>query len=265
MGVLNVTPDSFSDGGRYFGHEEAIAKGLQMLAEGADLVDVGGESTRPGADPVPESEEMRRVIPVVEALAPRIRVSVDTTKASVAQAAVDAGATLINDTSATLWLVAAARGVGWIAMHMRGNPRTMQQHVDYEDVVGEVHGFLVERARRATDAGVEEVWVDPGIGFAKTPEQNLVLLRRVSDLVSSGFPVVLGTSRKSFLGRLAAKEGADPAPVSERLEGSLATAVWGMLSGVSMVRAHDVAATVQVASLVGDTRIAQTLEEVGAR
>ena len=164
MGVLNVTPDSFSDGGRWLDPDAAVAHGLALVAEGADVVDVGGESTRPGAEPVAEDEELRRVLPVIEALAPHVRVSIDTRRAAVAEAAVAAGATLVNDVSASLWPVAAAAGpgVGWVAMHMQGEPRTMQQAPAYDDVVAEVRAFLVERAERARAAGVDEVWIDPG-------------------------------------------------------------------------------------------------------
>jgi dihydropteroate synthase len=253
MGVLNVTPDSFTDGGRFYSREGALARGLEMVAEGADIVDVGGESSRPGAEPVTEAEELRRVVPVIEALSPHVRVSVDTTKAAVAAAAVHAGATLVNDVSASLHEVAAARGVGWVAMHMRGTPRTMQQDPRYDDVVGEVAAFLEERAEAALATGVSEVWVDPGIGFGKTPEHNLSLLRHLDRLVAMGHPVMIGTSRKSFLGRLTGDgAGGGPLPAEERLPASLATAVWAMANGVGMVRVHDVAATRQAAMVVGD-------------
>jgi dihydropteroate synthase len=252
MGVLNVTPDSFSDGGRWLDRDAAIRHGLDMIAEGADVVDVGGESTRPGAEPVAEDEERRRVIPVIEALAGRVRVSVDTTKPSVAEASVAAGATLINDVSAGLWPVAAAAGVGWVAMHMQGEPRTMQVDPYYTDVVGEVLEFLVRRSAEAEAAGVGEVWIDPGIGFGKNLDHNLSLLRHLDRFVATGRPVMIGTSRKSFLGRLAAgAAGTPPAPVEDRLEGSLATAVWAINLGVGMVRVHDVAPTVQALRLAG--------------
>jgi dihydropteroate synthase len=240
MGILNVTPDSFSDGGRFLDREAAVAHGLALAEAGADIVDVGGESTRPGADPVPEADERERVVPVVEALAPHVRVSIDTTKAAVAEAAIDAGATLVNDVSASLAEVAAARGAGWVAMHMQGEPRTMQADPHYDDVVAEVTQFLAEKAEEARAAGVEEVWVDPGIGFGKTADHNLSLLRHLRALVATGFPVAVGTSRKSFLGRLTGD-----APVEDRLEGSVATAVWAVDQGARMVRVHDVAATVQ--------------------
>jgi dihydropteroate synthase len=253
MGVLNVTPDSFSDGGAYLDAEAAIARGLEMLGEGADVVDVGGESTRPGAAPVDEAEERRRVVQVIAALAPHGRVSIDTRKAAVAEAAVEAGASLVNDVSATLYPVAAATGAGWVAMHMQGDPRTMQDQPVYTDVVTEVRDFLVERAESAVAAGVGEVWIDPGFGFGKTAAHNLSLLKHIDVLVDTGFPVVVGTSRKAFIGRLmAAADGAphETAPTDERLEGSLATAVWAMSRGAGMVRVHDVLATVQAAAVV---------------
>jgi len=253
MGVLNVTPDSFSDGGLYLDPERALERGLEMVAEGADVVDVGGESSRPGAEPVSEAEECRRVVPVIDGLAPHVRVSVDTVKPAVAEAAVAAGATLVNDVSATLWPVAASTGVGWVAMHMKGTPRTMQKDPRYADVVGEVRSFVLARAREAADAGVGEVWVDPGIGFGKSVDHNLSLLRHLPELAAAGFPVVVGTSRKSFLRRLAPRADGRPAAVEDRLPGSLSTATWAMLAGAAMVRVHDVAATVQAATLVGQT------------
>ena len=255
MGVLNVTPDSFSDGGRFLDPEAALAHGLAMAEEGADVVDVGGESSRPGAEPVPEAEELARVVPVVAALAPRVRVSVDTVKPAVAVAAVAAGATLVNDISAALWPLAAEAGVGWVALHMQGTPATMQRDPRYDDVVRDVSGFLLRRGRQAREAGVEEVWLDPGIGFGKTVAHNLALLARLPVLVAAGFPVMIGTSRKGFIGRLGASAAGEPAPLDRRLAGSLATAVWAMLAGAAMVRVHDVAATVRAAALVGGARL----------
>jgi len=251
MGVLNVTPDSFSDGGRWFDHRAAIAHGLDMAAQGADVVDVGGESTRPGARPVDEMEECRRVVPVVEALARRVRVSVDTSKPGVAKAAVAAGATLLNDVTATLGAVAADLGVGWVAMHMQGSPATMQACPSYADVVLEVRDYLEERAGAARAAGVAEVWIDPGIGFGKTPAHNLALLRHLRVLVDTGFPVLVGASRKSFLGRVAAGPAEPPLDVGDRREASLAAATVALANGAAMVRAHDVAPTVQAARIVG--------------
>ena len=251
MGVLNVTPDSFSDGGRWFDRDAAIAHGLEMTGQGADVVDVGGESTRPGAEPVDEAEELRRVVPVVEALAPHVRVSVDTRKRGVAEAALAAGATLLNDVTASLFDVAAAAGAGWVAMHMQGDPRTMQDDPRYDDVVAEVRAFLVERASAARSAGGGEVWIDPGIGFGKNVEHNLALLAHLDELVATGFPVLVGASRKRFLGVLTGVD--DPA---DRLEGSLAAATWAMSAGAAMVRAHDVRATVEAARIVGDEEAA---------
>ncbi|MDQ3353315.1 MAG: dihydropteroate synthase [Actinomycetota bacterium] len=250
MGVLNVTPDSFSDGGRWTDPELALDRGLEMVAEGADVIDVGGESTRPGAQPVDDAEQCRRVLPVIRALAPHVRVSVDTRSAGVAEAAVDAGATLINDVSASLWPVAAASApeVGWVAMHMQGEPSTMQVDPHYDDVVAEVRAFLVERAAAARADGVTEVWIDPGIGFGKAIEHNLALLAQVDELVTTGLPVLVGASRKGFLGTLLGGASSD-----DRLEGSLAVAVWTAGRDVGMVRVHDVAATVDALRLAGAT------------
>jgi dihydropteroate synthase len=245
MGVLNVTPDSFSDGGRWLDPAAAVAHGLELVAEGADVVDVGGESTRPGAGEVPLDEELERVLPVIGKLAPHVRVSIDTRKAEVAESAVRAGATIVNDVSASLYEVAAAHGAGWVAMHMRGTPATMQQETTYADVVAEVRDFLMAKAETAAAAGVGEVWIDPGIGFAKTLDHNLSLLRHLDVLVATGFPVIVGASRKSFIGRLT---GVDEA--GDRLEGSLAAAVWAMSHGAGMVRVHDVKPTVQARELV---------------
>jgi dihydropteroate synthase len=254
MGVLNVTPDSFYDGGRWLDLEAAVRRGEEMAAEGATVIDVGGESTRPGAAPVPEAEELRRVVPVVSALSRRLagraRVSVDTRKRVVAEAALEAGATMVNDVSARLWPVAAEGRAAWVAMHMRGEPSTMGSLAHYDDVVAEVREFLVGRAEEAAGAGVAEVWVDPGIGFAKTTAHNLALLARLSEITEVGWPVVVGASRKRFTGVLAGSE-ARPAPLRERLPGSLAVAVWALANGAAMVRTHDVKATVGAAVLVG--------------
>lgn len=252
MGIVNVTPDSFSDGGLFLDAEAAVAHGRALLAEGASVIDVGGESTRPGAEPVDADEELRRVLPVVEALSEHGRVSIDTRKPEVARAAVAAGATLVNDVSASLWSVAADCGVGWVAMHMRGEPRTMQQAPHYDDVVGEVCEFLEAQARRAVAAGVEEVWVDPGFGFGKTAAHNLALMAHLDDVVALGWPVLVGTSRKATIGRvLAASDGVEEVvPPDDRLAGSLATEVWCMHRGARMVRAHDVRAAVQAARVV---------------
>ena len=275
MGVLNVTPDSFSDGGRWFEPASAIAHGMDLLAAGAAIVDVGGESTRPGADPVEPAEELRRVLPVIEALADHGRISIDTRHEETAVAAVAAGATVINDVSARLDDVAADLGVGWIAMHMQGDPRTMQDAPTYDDVVAEVREHLVARAEAAVAAGVDEVWIDPGFGFGKDLHHNLTLLAHLDELVATGFPVAVGISRKAFLGRLLAasdarasapalpglvRAGLDvdtrPVPVDDRIEGSLTAATWAAVQGVRLIRAHDVLATVHAVELVGDMALA---------
>lgn len=252
MGVLNVTPDSFSDGGRFLDPNTAIAHGRVLIAEGADVVDVGGESSRPGAEPVAEAEELRRVLPVIEALAGEVRVSIDTVKPTVARAAVAAGATLVNDVSARLGPVAGELGVAYVVMHRQGTPATMQLDPHYDDVVAEVKGFLADRAARAARAGVSELWVDPGIGFGKTDDHNLSLLRHLHEITALGYPVLVGTSRKGFLGRLVGRsDGSDrPADADDRLEASLATITWAMARGASMIRVHDVRASVQAAKVV---------------
>lgn len=270
MGVLNVTPDSFSDGGEYLEMGAAIARAREMAASGATIIDVGGESTRPGASPVDPAVEQRRVVPVIEALRAedsleRVRISVDTRNAQTARAATAAGADLLNDVSASLGPVAAETGAGWIVMHMAGVPRTMQREPLYGDVVDEVRSFLHERAAEAESAGVAEVWVDPGIGFGKTTAHNVALLAHLDRLVADGRPVLVGTSRKRSLGVLAARSDAglpphpgppgggadfdrvDPTAISDRVEGSLATAVWAMIQGARIVRAHDVRATASAA------------------
>lgn len=253
MGVLNVTPDSFSDGGRYASHEAAIEHGRSMVAEGADVIDVGGESSRPGATPVEESEELRRVLPVIEALAGTAPISVDTVKPLVARAAVAAGATLINDVSGTLWPVAADCGVGWVAMHRQGTPTDMQLDPQYDDVVKEVREFLMKLIEQAQGAGIKELWVDPGIGFGKTVSHNLALLAHLGELVEAAHRraarVLIGTSNKWFLGAIAAS-GANPLPPGERAEATVASNAWAMCEGVEMIRVHDVAAGLQASRLV---------------
>ena len=245
MGVVNVTPDSFSDGGLYLDADAAVEHGLRLLDEGADVLDVGGESTRPGAEPVGEAEERQRVLSVVERLAQGAgaRVSIDTTKPAVARAALDAGATIVNDVSALRFApgmaaVVAEASAGCCLMHMLGEPRTMQQDPRYDDVVSDVKAFLEERLAFAVSEGIDEerVWLDPGIGFGKTVEHNLELLRRLGEIVAIGRPVVVGTSRKSFLGKLAG--GRDE---GERLPGTIATNVLALERGASVFRVHDVA------------------------
>jgi dihydropteroate synthase len=220
-----------------------------MITEGAAIVDVGGESTRPGATPVAEKEELRRVLPVIEALAGEAQISIDTRKAAVARAAVAAGASIINDISASLWPVAADLGAGWVAMHTPADPSVMQHHAHYLDVVQEVRDYLVRRADAARSAGIRQLWIDPGIGFGKTAQHNLVLLRHLDVLVATGYPVLIGTSRKSFLGRLAADASGTPAPPADRLEGTVATSTWAIVQGVDIVRVHDVAPVAQAVML----------------
>jgi len=248
MGILNVTPDSFSDGGRFLDAGKAVARGEAMIAEGAELIDVGGESTRPGAAPVDEAEELRRVIPVVKALASRTGavISIDTRKAGVARAALDAGACIVNDieahrTDPELWMAMAAAGAGYVVMHMQGSPQTMQADPRYEDVVEEVTGFLRERLQRLEACGVRpgQVLLDPGIGFGKTLDHNLALIRGLPVISRLGRPILFGASRKSFIGRLF---GAEP---DHRLGASLACALWAAGSGAGVFRVHDVAETVQ--------------------
>lgn len=252
LGVLNVTPDSFSDGDPHIDLDVAVARAEAMLNDGADVVDVGGESTRPGADPVSVEVELSRVLPVIEAIADRCVVSVDTRHAAVARAAVDAGAAIINDVSASLAEVAADVGAGWIAMHMRGVPKTMQTAPVYESVVDDVLRFLVGRADRARAVGVEQVWIDPGFGFGKTHEHNLELLASIDRFVASGHPVVVGVSRKGALGRLLAiSDGVDAVGPDDRLEGSVAAACHAVRAGAHMVRVHDVGPTVSALAVIG--------------
>ncbi|MHB8189597.1 MAG: dihydropteroate synthase [Ferrimicrobium sp.] len=239
MGIVNVTPDSFSDGGRFIDPSEAIAHGRALRAAGADILDIGGESTRPGAQPIPTSVEIARVLSVVEVLALEGPVSIDTRKEAVARVAVGAGATLINDISATLAPVAGELGVGWVAMHSRGDPTTMQIQPTYDDVVAEVAAFLEAQVEVAKLHGVRELYLDPGIGFGKTIAHNLALLRALPFLASLGAPVLVGTSRKRFLSSLSNQAAEDPPPL-DREEHSLASAAWSLLNGASMVRVHEV-------------------------
>mgnify|MGYP001609415747 CR=1 FL=1 len=248
MGILNITPDSFSDGGKYSSYDAAVAHGLALVEEGADIVDVGGESTRPGAAPVSVEEELRRVVPVIRALTDRTRalVSVDTMKAEVARQAVEAGASIINDVSALtsdagMAKVAAGHGAGVVLMHMRGTPRTMQENPRYANVTEEVAGYLEERVRALAALGLdpETLAVDPGIGFGKTVDHNLQLLRELPRLAASGRPVVVGVSRKSFIGKITGAEAGD------RLPGSLAGMLHAAMRGGHVFRVHDVKASRQ--------------------
>ncbi len=253
MGIVNVTPDSFSDGARFSSPEAAVARGRKLFDEGAAVVDVGGESTRPGAEPVPVHEELARVVDVVAGLAPHGRVSIDTTKPEVARAAVAAGAEILNDVSASLHEVAAELNATWIAVHRQGTPATMQTAPHYGDVVAEVRDFLVEAVERGRAVGVPDVWIDPGIGFGKTTGHNLELLANLRQLTTLGAPVVVGASRKRFIGELhAISDGGDreEVPTDDRLEGSLAAAAWAFAQGAAVVRVHDVAATVGTMKVV---------------
>jgi dihydropteroate synthase len=278
MGVLNVTPDSFSDGGEHDRVDLAVARGLHLVEAGASVVDVGGESTRPGALPVDPATEQSRVLPVLEQLRDPcarsgVRLSIDTRHESTARAAVAAGADIVNDVSASLAPVAAELGCAWVAMHMSGVPGTMQDAPAYADVVAEVSAFLAERISWARSLGVGEVWVDPGIGFGKTTGHNVALLAATERLAGLGAPLLVGVSRKRSLGVLAARAdrrlaphpgpaggGADFEPPGERLEplsvaerraGSLSSAGWAMIHGARMVRVHDVVPTVRLARTLG--------------
>ena len=258
VGIVNVTPDSFSDGGRFLRTDDAVAQGRRLVAEGAGMVDVGGESTRPGAEPVGVEEELVRIEPVVRALARDGRVSIDTTKLAVAEAALAAGASYVNDVSAFSFepdlagLVADA-GVECCLMHMRGEPRTMQDAPRYADVVDDVKAHLTERMEFALAEGVREerIHLDPGIGFGKTVEHNLELLRRLDEIVALGRPVLVGTSRKGFLGKLTGRE------VGERLPGTIATNVLALASGARLFRVHDVGPVVDALTVAAATVLPQ--------
>ena len=255
MGVINVTPDSFSDGGRFFAVDEAVAHGLQLVREGADILDIGGESTRPRAVPVDEAEELRRVLPVVERLAREVRVplSIDTRKPAVARAALAAGASLVNDVGAgrsdgEMADLVARSGAGYVVMHMQGEPSTMQESPVYGDVVREVGEFFTRQVERLTGAGVreEQIALDVGIGFGKSGEHNLQLLVGLRQFTRWQRPVLLGVSRKSFLGRVTGS-GSE----ADRLPASLVCACWGVRQGANIIRAHDVAATRQALAMSG--------------
>jgi dihydropteroate synthase len=253
MGIVNVTPDSFSDGGLFFDAEDALKQGITLAEEGADILDVGGESTRPGAEPVNAEEEISRVVPVISALRERVDtpISIDTTKAEVALAALDAGADIVNDVSAgrldpEMLPLVSERAVPIVLMHMLGEPRTMQQGPRYDDVTRDVKAFLKERADGALAAGVarDKIVIDPGFGFGKTHEHNLELLRNFRRFTELGYPVLAGTSRKSFIGTTL------DLPVTERLEGTAATVALAVANGAAIVRVHDVGPMRRVASMV---------------
>jgi dihydropteroate synthase len=257
MGVVNVTPDSFSDGGAFDDSVAAIAHARRLAAEGAAIIDVGGESTRPGADPVPAGEELARVQPVVAGVADLglpVQISIDTMKRAVAEAAIDAGATYVNAVTAfrhdpEMAVLVAERGVDCCLMHMLGEPRTMQRNPSYRDVVDDVKAFLEERLAAATAAGIAEcrIQLDPGIGFGKTLEHNLELLRRLDELAAIGRPLVIGTSRKTFLGRLTGRD------VTERVYATVATTVLAFERGARVFRVHDVAATADALAVAAAT------------
>jgi dihydropteroate synthase len=252
MGVLNVTPDSFSDGGEFLQADKAIEHGVKMAAEGAAIIDVGGESSRPGSKGVSADEQIKRVIPVIEGLSKKIDVpiSIDTYNVEVAKAALDTGASMINDITALsderMGELAAERGVPVVLMHMQGTPATMQAEPKYDDVVAEVLEFLLERAKRAEQFGIDKrrIFIDPGIGFGKTLEHNLKLLRSIDKFVGTGYRVLIGTSRKSFIGKITGKE--NPA---ERIFGTAATVALCVAAGVSIVRVHNVAEMVDVVKI----------------
>ena len=253
MGIVNVTPDSFSDGGAHADTDAAVAHGLSLIADGADMLDVGGESTRPGAEPVTTEDELRRVIPVIEGLhatAPDAPISIDTAKSAVARRAIEAGAAIVNDITALRGDLAMARvvadsGAGVVLMHMLGSPRTMQNDPRYGDVVREVGDFLVGRAAEIETAGVERarIALDPGIGFGKTLAHNLELFRRLPELIERGYPWLVGSSRKAFIGKVL------DLPVGDRLEGTAATVAAAVLAGARIVRVHDVRAMARVARM----------------
>jgi dihydropteroate synthase len=256
MGIINVTPDSFSDGGRFVDPEVAVSAGIDMAADGADILDVGGESTRPGSDPVPVEHELDRVVPVIKRLAAEvdIPISVDTRRADVAQAALEVGAAIVNDVTAgsdpAMFEVVRKAQAGMVLMHMRGEPKTMQQQTDYEDVVAEVKGYLAERAQAAVQAGIERerLAVDPGLGFAKTEQQNYVLMRDIAKFLDLGRPVLVGPSRKSFIGKVLGTE------VDQRLEGTAGAVAWMAGQGAHVVRVHDVKEMVRVLRVVDAIR-----------
>jgi dihydropteroate synthase len=268
MGVINVTPDSFYDGGKRFDSARAVADGFEMIDSGAEILDIGGESTRPGAQPVSLDEELRRVLPVIRELRKEsdVPISIDTYKEAVARAALDAGADIVNDISAlrfdpAMAALVAREGVPLILMHMQGVPRTMQREPHYRDVVGEVRDFLAERVRSANQAGIaqEQIIIDPGIGFGKTLTHNLALLKNLQSLKSLGQPLLIGVSRKAFIGKIL-----NAAAPEERLEGSLAAAVASALTGANILRVHDVSETVRALRVADAIRLGR-LPDSGGR
>ncbi len=258
MGILNTTPDSFSDGGSWGTVDRAVAHAEQMLADGAHIIDIGGESSRPGADAVSQTEELDRVIPVIERLAGRCVMSIDTAKPEVADAALRAGAHIVNDITASLEEVAGSHAAGWIAMHMQGEPRTMQENPSYDDVVSDIAASLSDYSERGNRAGVAQMWVDPGIGFGKTTFHNLNLLRDLKNMTNVGAELVIGVSRKRFVGEIHALSDrmstGETVGADDRLEGSVFMAVWSWWEGAHIVRVHDVRATAAAARLLATFR-----------
>jgi dihydropteroate synthase len=251
MGILNITPDSFSDGGHYLDPDRALERAWEMVEEGADLIDIGGESSRPGAQSISVEEELQRIIPIIQVLAKKVPVplSVDTVKAKVAEAALDKGASIINDISALSFdsqmaEVIARYRAPVILMHMLGNPRTMQQNPIYSDLIGQIKQYLNDNLRKAEDQGVEQIILDPGIGFGKTVEHNLRILQELDKLLDLKRPLLIGASRKSFIGNVL------DLPVDDRLEGSLAVACWAAIKGVHIIRIHDVKQTRRVLGMI---------------
>jgi dihydropteroate synthase len=252
MGILNVTPDSFSDGGQFFDPETAVSRGIEIVSDGADIIDVGGESTRPGSDPVSVDAELERVVPVIKRLAAEVQVpiSVDTRRYLVAEAAVDAGATIVNDVTAgsdaEMFPLVRDRGVGMVLMHMKGEPKTMQQNPEYNDVVREVHDYLEARVQAAVDAEVswEQLCVDPGLGFGKTTDHSLLVMRETDTFLDLGRPVLVGPSRKSFIGDALGTE------VTDRLEGTVGAVAYMVAKGAHIVRVHDVKEIARVVRVV---------------
>ena len=251
MGILNTTPDSFSDGGRWGTIDRAVAHAEQMLADGAHIIDIGGESSRPGAHPVERTEELRRVLPVIERLSGRCVMSIDTAKADVADAALHTGAHIVNDISASLESVAGAHHAGWLAVHMQGEPRSMQTNPTYDDVVAEVGASLADYASRGEAADVARMWIDPGYGFGKTTDHNLLLLRDLQMLTTVGSDIAVGVSRKRFIGQIhGLSDGVDLVDADDRLEGSVLAAVWSWRAGAHIVRTHDVRSTAMAVQLL---------------
>ena len=256
MGVLNVTPDSFSDGGKFLDADKAVAHAKQMIKDGADIIDIGGESSRPGSDPVSEEEELKRVKPIIERLVKEIEVpiSIDTCKPRVAEECIKLGAKIINDISGLnkeMRNVAAKYKVPVIIMHMLGSPKTMQENIQYDDIINDIKSFLKDRIDKAKAAGITEIIIDPGIGFGKTTENNLQILKRLDEFKSLGCPVLVGPSRKSFIGNITGL------PVTERLEGTLAAISIAVFNGADIIRVHDVKECKRAVQIADAIRCAQ--------